>query len=568
MTAFLNRLSITGKLASVFAAVIAVVVLAGAVTVWKIQSADDAVAENREVTIFVSEVEDLWESASAQLLAIRGLLMTGDRTEIETFNRHGADFDATFADIMANDPAAETVADLEAIKAATDLWRTEVAAKQIDLMRRPLTVDHARVLEANGLGADFLATLRVHIDALSSYAAERRAATQAATSAAFGLTMIAAIAGAAATLVLSLIAFFTLKGGVSAPILQMTGAMRTLADGRDDVEVPGLGRGDELGQMADALEVFKQNAIERKAALAREEEARETERREIEAREARARKMEELIAAFDRSSAEMTTALAQASEDLETTAKTMSRLAENTDTQATAVAAASEEASTNVQTVASAADQLRSSITEIAQQVSGAAAIAGEAAVTAGEAQTKISRLRTAAQSIGDVVQLINEIADQTNLLALNATIEAARAGEAGKGFAVVAEEVKSLAGQTAQATDKIRQQIADMQSETALSVEAIESIASVIAQVNEYTSSISSAVEEQTAATEEIAMNVSQASGASGEVATSIQAVHKASTESGAAATQLLSASDAISTRAREMKGGVDDFLSKIRAL
>jgi len=568
MGRILNRLSISAKLASVFAAVIAVVVLAGGVTVWKIQSADRAVAETRAVAAFAQEVNALRESASAQLLAVRGLLMTGDRTEIATFERHSTAFDATFESIMAADPPAQTRDALQAIKADTDAWRTDVAARQIELMRRPLTVDHARVLEATGLGADFMARLRGHVDALAAYAAERRAATKAATDLAFTATTAAAIIGAVVTLVLSILAFAMLKGGVSAPILHMTGAMRTLAEGGEEVEVPGLGRGDELGQMADALEVFKRNAIERKSALAREEEAREAERREIEQREARARKMEELIAAFDSSSAEMTRALSQASADLETTAKTMSGLAENTDSQATAVAAASEEASTNVQTVASAADQLRSSITEIAQQVSGAASIAGEAAVTAGEAQQKISRLRTAAQSIGDVVQLINEIADQTNLLALNATIEAARAGEAGKGFAVVAEEVKSLAGQTAQATDKIRQQIADMQSETALSVEAIESIASVIAQVNEYTSSISSAVEEQTAATEEIAMNVSQASGAADEVASSIQAVHKASTESGAAATQLLSASDAISTRAREMKGGVDDFLSKIRAL
>ncbi|MEQ8601670.1 MAG: HAMP domain-containing methyl-accepting chemotaxis protein [Marivibrio sp.] len=568
MSRLLNRLSISAKLASVFAAVIVVVVLAGGVTLFKIQSADRAVAETRAVTEFAEEVNALWANASAQLLAIRGLLMTGDRSEIATFERHGAAFDAIFEAIMAANPSAEARKTLEAVKADTEAWRTDVAAKQIELMRRPLTVDHARVLEANGLGADFLAGLRGHVDALTEYAAERRAATQTATDLAFTTTAAAAIVGAGVTLVLSILAFIMLKGGVSAPILEMTGAMRTLADGRDDVEVPGLGRGDEVGRMADALEVFKRNAIERKAALAREEEARETERREIERREARAAKMEELIAVFDRRSAEMTAALSRASDELETTAKTMSGLAQNTDTQATAVAAASEEASTNVQTVASAADQLRSSISEIAQQVGGASSIAGEAAVTAGEAQQKISRLRTAAQSIGDVVQLINEIADQTNLLALNATIEAARAGEAGKGFAVVAEEVKSLAGQTAQATDKIRQQIADMQSETALSVEAIESIASVIAQVNEYTSSISSAVEEQTAATEEIAMNVSQASGAANEVATSIQAVHKASTESGAAATQLLSASGEISTRAREMKGGVDDFLSKIRAL
>ncbi|MCR9221956.1 MAG: methyl-accepting chemotaxis protein [Alphaproteobacteria bacterium] len=568
MNAWLKTLSIANKLLTAFAAIIAVIVLSGGVTYWQITTADRAVEENRRIAEFLGEVDRLWESSSAQLLAIRGLLLSGDRAEIQIFETNAAAFEKTAANILADDPPAEIADALAAIQAETARWQQEVARVQIALMRQPLTVDQARVLEATGLGAAYLETLRARIDEVANFARARDAAAVATAQAAFRTTMTVAIAGAAIVFLLALAAFAALKRSISAPVTEMTGVMRRLADGEDAIEIPSRDRADELGAMAEALQVFKQNAVERKEALAREEEAREAERREVAQREERARKMEELIAGFDRQAADLVAALSTSAGDLEGSAGRMNSLADDAEKQATAVAAASEEASTNVQTVSSAAEQLRSSIAEIAQQVAGAAGMAGDAAETAGQAQQNVGRLKTAAHSIGEVISLITEIADQTNLLALNATIEAARAGEAGKGFAVVAQEVKSLAGQTAQATDKIRRQIEEMQSETELSVDAIERIASVIAQVNDYTASISSAVEEQTAATDEIASNVAQASAATNEVASNIQLVREASGQSGEAAGDLLTVSQTIGARASEMKQGVEGFLTGIRTL
>ncbi|MBP5858731.1 HAMP domain-containing protein [Marivibrio halodurans] len=356
--------------------------------------------------------------------------------------------------------------------------------------------------------------------------------------------------------------------GIAKPVGKMTAAMRRLADGDHAVEIPARDYRDEIGEMAATVDVFKQNAIEREASMAREADMREKEKEAVRAREERARRLEEIIAGFDTESREVVAALTESAAELKRTATDVSTVAEQTDRQSTAVAAASQEASTNVQTVATASEQLRASIQEISRQVSGAAEIAGQANETAGDAEEKIRHLEQAAAQIGEVTQLINDIAEQTNLLALNATIEAARAGESGKGFAVVAQEVKSLAEQTGKATEDIRRQIDSMQRETRQSAEAVHSIGTVVRQVSEYTTSISSAIEEQTAATDEIAHNVSQASAASADVASNIEGVAEASKQTGAASESLRQVSDSLDERARDMKRSVESFLDGVKAL
>ncbi len=282
----------------------------------------------------------------------------------------------------------------------------------------------------------------------------------------------------------------------------------------------------------------------------------------------RVTKQMELANNFETNVSAVVEAVSSASTEMQATAESMSTTAEETTRQASAVAAASEEAAANVQTVAAAAEQLSNSINEISRQVAESTKISATAVEEARRTNTEVEGLAEAAQKIGEVVDLINDIASQTNLLALNATIEAARAGEAGKGFAVVASEVKSLANQTAQATEEISQQIGNIQSATTTAVTAIKGIDEIISKISEVTTSIASAVEQQGAATNEIAQNVQQASSGTQEVSSNIGGVNQAASETGNAAGQVLEAASGLSRDSEILKQAVQSFLQEVRAL
>ena len=347
---------------------------------------------------------------------------------------------------------------------------------------------------------------------------------------------------------------------ITRPVVAMTEAMRQLAGGDKSITVPAQGRKDEIGAMAAAVEVFKQNAIEMDHLAAEQ-------RQEQERKEARQKTVDGYIKNFESSVAGILSTLASAATEMNQTAEGMSATAEETSRQSAAVAAASEEATTNVQTVASAAEELSASVQEISRQVAQSTQISSQAVEEVGRTNTTVKGLAEAAQKIGDVVQLINDIASQTNLLALNATIEAARAGEAGKGFAVVASEVKSLANQTAKATEEIGAQISAIQEATGGAVQAIESIGGTISRVSEIATTIASAVEEQGAATQEIARNVQQAAQGTQEVSSNIAGVSQAARETGAASSQVLSTANELAKQSEVLKAEVDDFLAKVRA-
>jgi methyl-accepting chemotaxis protein len=344
------------------------------------------------------------------------------------------------------------------------------------------------------------------------------------------------------------------------PILNMVGAMGQLAGGDHSVEIPATNNKDEIGLMARAVLVFKENMIKAKELADKEAAA-------VKARMARATRVNELTDAFDAHISSVLRSVASASTELQATASSMTATAEETSSQATAVAAATEEASTNVQTVAAASEELASSVNEIGRQVTQSASIAQKAVTEAERTNATVQGLFNDASSIGDVVKLITEIASQTNLLALNATIEAARAGEAGRGFAVVAAEVKSLAEQTAKATDQISSQVASIQTSSSQAVTAIKGISATIHQINEIASAIASAVEEQGSATQEIARNVQQAALGTGEIAANVTGVRQAAGDTGAAAQQVLQASDELSKQSETMRSQVESFLSNIKA-
>ncbi|EWY41307.1 methyl-accepting chemotaxis protein [Skermanella stibiiresistens SB22] len=376
----------------------------------------------------------------------------------------------------------------------------------------------------------------------------------------FGSARLFAWIGLAVALLIGALCAVGLTRTIAGAVQAMTKAMQTLAQGDTQVEIPARGRGDEIGAMAAAVQVFKENAIER----IRLEGVQAA---EAEAKEKRTRAVERLIGDFDGQMASILRTVSSAATELDSTAQSMAATAEETSRQATASAGAAEQTSANVQTVASAAEEMTGSLMEISRQVTRSTGIANDAVTQAERTDGTVRGLAEAAQKINDVVELISTIAGQTNLLALNATIEAARAGEHGKGFAVVASEVKNLANQTAKATQDITAQIAAIQAETNGAVTAIQGIGGTIRQMNEITTTIAAAVEEQNAATAEISRNVAQAAAGTQEVSLNVGQVMEASAQTGSAATQVLGAAGELSQQAEMLRAEVERFLAGIRA-
>jgi methyl-accepting chemotaxis protein len=350
--------------------------------------------------------------------------------------------------------------------------------------------------------------------------------------------------------------------GISRPMIEMCKAMRELAGGNFDVVLPGLGRSDEIGEMAAAVEEFKMQAI---AKAERDAAAHDAQNKA-----AGAARRSELIRFADQFEAAVGAIVSNVSASavqLEQAAGTLTRTAETTQSLSSQVAGASEEASSNMQSVATATEELSTSVDEIGRRVRDSNRIAEAAVVQAQETDGRIGKLSRAAQEIGDVVKLITAIAEQTNLLALNATIEAARAGEAGRGFAVVAAEVKSLASQTAKATDEISSHILGMQGATQESVAAIKEIGGTIGQISSIASEIASAVEQQSGATQEIARNVQSVAQGTHEAAANIMQVNRGATETGSASAEVLNSAKTLSNESARLREELDRFMANIRA-
>ena len=402
--------------------------------------------------------------------------------------------------------------------------------------------------------------LEPKLDALEHAASDMRAGAEAradriATDVASRMSW-----GLGIALVMLIGASFVIVRAITRPLVGMTNAMGRLADGDLEVAVPGRERTNEIGRMARAVEVFRDNARERRAL----EEARrgEAARTAAERRQA----MLQIADRFENRIGGVVATVSSAATELEAAAGTLSASAEEVSAQSVAVAAASEEASTNVHTVAAATEELASTVNEVGRQVEKSAEVAAAALGQARGTSAEVHGLASAAEEIGTIVQMITEIAAKTNLLALNATIEAARAGDAGRGFAIVAQEVKGLADQTARATSQIGVKVAAIQASTQRSVGSISTIAETIETMNAIAGTIAAAVEEQGAATREIAGNLQQAARGTADVNGNITGVSAAAENSSAASTQVLSSAGDLSRQAEMLRASVSEFLAEIR--
>jgi methyl-accepting chemotaxis protein len=561
MFAYFANLRIQTKVTIAFAIVLLLTVLLGLFGLQRLSAVNDAAATLRDDSLpstgYLGKVAALGERF--RIAEANQLLSTAeaDRARFEQTNQQTAKARETAwaaYEPLINDGQERALAD-----AVMGAWKTYLEAdkKFRDLLRAGKHDEAAKFFmeDMRDLFLHVRENLEKGID-YNTHAGRVIADEGAALYASARIWILVAL-GAAALLCLG--AGLMLTGAVSKPITRMTAAMQRLAAHDLTVQIEGLGRRDEIGGMADAVQVFKQSMI--KADELAAEQAKERE-----GKERRAAALEALTQVFERKVGALAGALSSAATEMEATAQAMTSTASQTDAQAMTVAAAAEQAAANVQTVAAAAEELSSSISEIGRQVTQSAEIATRAVDNAKRTDATVQALAVGAQKIGEVVKLIADIAGQTNLLALNATIEAARAGEAGKGFAVVASEVKSLATQTAKATDEIGGQIAQIQRATQDAVLAIQGIAGTIAEINEISSTIAAAVAEQGAATQEIARNVQQAAAGTQDVTTNITGVKQAATQTGAAASQVLGAAGELSRNANELTGEVDRFLVGVK--
>lgn len=551
-----NRLKISTKVYGGFGVILVLLVIASIWSEFSVSSVGDDFVRYRHIALQSNQAGRVQANLLEARVSVKQFLLTGESAAAKNVDDRLASAITLNDELVAlldTDEMIE-VAQVagESLKAYRAAFAKVATMSAGDPARDQIvtdTLDTIGPMVAENL-EDLKLTVKHEQDEIGPRAA--KAASQA-------VIITAIVAGVA--LILGVFAAWKIGSGISRPIQQITDAMKELAGGNKQTDIPGQDRFDEIGDMSKAVLVFKENMIRAEELAAQEAEA-------VKRRERRAEKINELTADFDQDMSVILKALASAATEMQSTATGMSSTAEETSRQSSIVAAAAEQASTNVQTVASATEQLSASISEITQQVSQSSSVANRAVEDAEKTNTQIRGLAEAAQKIGDVVGLISDIAEQTNLLALNATIEAARAGDAGKGFAVVAAEVKNLATATSRATEDITNQITGIQNETDGAVTAIGTISSTIAKISEISATIASAVEEQGAATLEITRNVQEASVGTTEVTSNIVSVNEAAGSTGAAAEQVLSAASELSRESEGLRHKVEDFLAAVRAV
>ena len=510
----------------------------------------------------LDELNGALEGVLNQRGGLRGYAISENPSQLELFRRGQQEFSEHLAKVrqltIDNPAQQQSVTD---IATALNRWNADVAQPMLRLIANDATRAQALELERQAIAQETFTNIRsLFRDFENGERALLGDREQSKLRARGQITW--AIAGGGAVMVLTAIAaVLLLAGSIARPLARMTEAMRGLAAGKLDTEVPVVDRRDEIGTLSAAFVRFKNSLTEAEALRA------EQSQHEQRVRELRKYEMRMLADTFEATVCNIVKAVSSASTELESAAATLTHTADTTQQLAGTVPSASEEASSNVQSVAAAADEMTAAVNEISRQAQESRKLAEQAVAQAERTDARMGELAQAAARIGDVVKLIAAIAGQTNLLALNATIEAARAGAAGRGFAVVAAEVKMLAAQTAKSTAEIGAQIAGMQMATQDSVAAIKEIGATIGALSQIAAAIALAVEEHDAVTGEIGRNVQRAAIGTAQVAGGIAEVSRGASETGSASGQVFASAQALADEGSRLKLEVDNFLGSVRA-
>lgn len=550
------------KLSIIFSFILSVVLIMGVIISGRVDAIRTTTASNDFTQDVIREIETMKMGMIDQISGLRAYMISSDRADLDSYKTGWDNFAAARSRIetMARHNQRQAQLAKEIWEHAND-WKRDVAEPVLTLMQSSDGIREAYKLESSVVAQRSWSMVIGKIDEMARIEAELLTKRSAVQQAAMDMTDYTVRSGIGAAIVISILSGFLLLASLVTPIRRMTEIMGRLSHGDTSVSIAYLDRPDEVGAMACAIEIFKQNAIdmeslrqERETALARTADERHA-------------MMVVLADRFETSVMGIVKTVSSSAVQLQATAQSLSDGAHKSGSRASSVSAASERSSRNVQTVATAAEELSASIADISHQVTQAAEISSTAAQEASLANGMVEGLSQAAERIGAVVSLINDIASQTNLLALNATIEAARAGDAGKGFAVVAGEVKDLANQTARATGEIAGQITTVQDETDKAVQAIKGVGAIIEKVREISGGIAAAVEEQGAATKEIARTVEEVAQGAQEVSSNVADITDSALSIVGASDQLLSAATDLAANSANLRQEVAEFLTEIRS-
>ncbi|AMN52576.1 chemotaxis protein [Labrenzia sp. CP4] len=558
-----KNLSVSKKIAAGFLTLALVGAVAGGMSAYQTHSALDEVKTANNLSDLNVETAELTEKIAAQALSVKSFLLTGNRDLLTRSQALNDEIQTGFSEVgsLVDASLPEFQSHLSELKSSWETWYSQIAARQIELMRTPETVDMARAIDLTPESSGLLTAVQQQSRQLAHAVDAERQKSVIAQNTSLNTVQIVSLSSTLILTVLAMILGFLNHIAISAPLSRLSVITDKLSAGDTSQTVDISDRKDEIGLLGRALGVFRENLIRTREL----EQQAEAER--INAERIKREEMEKVASDFEATVLNICDGMITRLDALTSSAGSLSTIANNTTDQALAVSAAAEQATTNVNTVASATEELSASIRAITEQVRSSSEIAQEAEHEVGRSNEAVATVQQVVSRIGDVTKLITDIAEQTNLLALNATIEAARAGEAGKGFAVVASEVKALAEQTSKATEEIDRQITEMRQAADASTEATESVAGLVQKISENTHAMSGAAEEQNLATTEIASSVSEAAQGTESVSRSISEVSGAASETANLSSDMNAAVGELHEQSNTLRHAMQDFLGKVRA-
>lgn len=556
----LNKLSIQAKLLSALAIIIIISVISGGFVVRSVMQANQAVKDVEHISEVSTYIADLEEQATETHQHMTSFVSTGNLEEKELYEKKLQNIKPLFANFpnQTNDTVLLEI--LGEYEQKFLEWNETIAKKQIYYMQSPETVDMARLLESSTRNMKLWEDIINHYHALSAELTRQTSDRSHDLNVIMAKASWASITGLVLTILTTLAASIFIIFMVSKPLQKLVISTQALVKKKWDTQIDGVKRNDEIGQMANALVLFRDNGMENEKLMA-------AQKMEDEQRLTRAKAIEKMVDDFREQSSLVTVALEDATHKMSSSSVTMGEIANDTSKLSSEVAQSAQSAGSNVNNVSAATEELTASIQEISQQLTKTSKMAQDAKGVSEHTVDKMKILEASANEISSVVEIISDIAEQTNLLALNATIEAARAGDAGKGFAVVANEVKTLASETASATDKVIEQINRIQGDTKEAVSFIEKISGSIEDLNLSMTTIAAAMEEQTAATQEISRNVSEASAGTSTVVRSIDDVTASTIKTQETSRGVSEIADELKERSVVLTQSINKFITDIQS-